>query len=105
MAETQDRRLIGRGGHAKPGFPRTGLRPWGGRSTPAKPATFADLSPETSSKAAGYVIAKQAWFTVGPVTKVSYVAADGKTKTLSGAALKALEKEYTYGASTIKPVG
>jgi len=70
-----------------------------------KPATFADLSPETSSKAAGYVIAKQAWFTVGPVTKVSYVAADSKTKTLAGPALKALEKEYTYGASTTKPVG
>lgn len=70
-----------------------------------KPATFTDLSPETNAKVAGYVVAKQAWFSVGPVTKVSYVAADGKTKTLSGAALKALEKEYTYGASTIKPVG
>jgi adenosylhomocysteine nucleosidase len=70
-----------------------------------KPATFADLSTETNANAAGYVIAKQAWFTVGPVTKVSYVAADGNTKTLAGPALKALEKEYTYSASTIKPVG
>jgi adenosylhomocysteine nucleosidase len=70
-----------------------------------KPATFADLSPETNAKVAGYVVAKQAWFSVDPVTKVSYVTANGKTKTLAGSALKALEKEYTYGASTIKPVG
>jgi adenosylhomocysteine nucleosidase len=69
------------------------------------PTTFADLSPETNARTAGYVIANQAWYSIGPVTKVTYVAANGKTKTLSGAALKALEKEYTYGASKIGPIG
>jgi adenosylhomocysteine nucleosidase len=66
-----------------------------------KPATFADLSSETNARVAGYVIAKQAWYKVGPVTKVTYSATNGKTVTLSGAPLKKLEKEYTYGASKI----
>ncbi len=70
-----------------------------------QPATFADLSPETNARTAGYVVAKQAWYSIGPVTKVTYVASNGKTETLTGAALKALEKEYTYGAGKIGPAG
>ena len=76
-----------------------------GTTISRRAATFADLSPETNARTDGYVIAKQAWYNVGPVSKVTYVASNGKTKTLSGAALKALEKEYTYGASKIGPVG
>jgi adenosylhomocysteine nucleosidase len=70
-----------------------------------QPTTFADLSPETNARMAGYVVAQQAWYGIGPVTKVTYTAANGKTKTLSGTALKSLEKEYTFGASKIGPVG
>jgi adenosylhomocysteine nucleosidase len=70
-----------------------------------QPVTFADLSSETNARTTGYVIATQAWYSVGPVTKVTFVASDGKTKTLSGSALKVLENEYTYGASKIGPVG
>jgi adenosylhomocysteine nucleosidase len=66
-----------------------------------QPVTFADLSPETNARTAGYVIAQQAWYSIGPVTKVTYVAQNGKTKTLAGAVLKALEKEYTYRASKL----
>jgi adenosylhomocysteine nucleosidase len=66
-----------------------------------QPVTFADLSPETNARTAGYVIAQQAWYSIGPVTKVTYVAQNGKTKTLAGAALKALEKEYSYRASKL----
>jgi adenosylhomocysteine nucleosidase len=66
-----------------------------------QPATFADLSPETNARTAGYVIAKQAWYGIGPVTKVTYVAQNGKTETLAGAALKALEKEYSYRAGKL----
>ena len=66
-----------------------------------QPTILADLSPETNARTAGYVIAQQAWYGIGPVTKVTYVAQNGKTKTLTGAALKALEKEYSFGASKL----
>lgn len=69
------------------------------------PATFADLSPETNARTDGYVIASGAWFSIGPVTKVAYTASNGKGETLSGAAPRLLEKEYTYAASKIGPVG
>jgi adenosylhomocysteine nucleosidase len=69
------------------------------------PAIWSDLSPYTNARKAGYVIAVKAWYKVGPVTKIEYMVSKGKTRTLSGGALKALEKEYTYGASKIGPVG
>jgi adenosylhomocysteine nucleosidase len=65
------------------------------------PVTFNDLSPETNARTAGYMIADKAWFSVGPVTKVTFKTSTGKTTTLSGAALSRLKQEYTYGASTI----
>jgi adenosylhomocysteine nucleosidase len=65
------------------------------------PVAFSDLSPETNARTAGYLIASKAWFSVGPVTKVTYKSSTGKTATLSGAALSKLEQEYTYGASRI----
>lgn len=67
--------------------------------------TFSELSTETNAKKAGYMIAKQAWYGIGPVTKVTYTSQAGKSVTLSGAALAKLEKEYTYGASKIDPTG
>ncbi|HXY42786.1 MAG TPA: 5'-methylthioadenosine/S-adenosylhomocysteine nucleosidase, partial [Acidimicrobiales bacterium] len=70
-----------------------------------QPTTFADLSPGTNARVAGYVIANQAWYSIGPVSKVTYVATNGKVKTLAGAPLRKLEKEYTYGASKIGPIG
>jgi len=69
------------------------------------PAIWSDLSPYTNARKAGYVIAVKAWYKVGPVTKIEYMVSKGKTRTLSGGALAALEKEYTYGASKIGPVG
>jgi len=67
----------------------------------AKPVVFTDLSPETNARTAGYVVAEQAWYSVGPVTKVTYVASNGKTKTLVGAALNKLKQEYSFSASKI----
>jgi len=67
----------------------------------SKSAGYANLSRETNAKTVGYVIAQQAWYRIGTVTKVTFVNVHGKTVTLSGAPLKALEKEYTYGASKI----
>ncbi|MGD1012489.1 MAG: 5'-methylthioadenosine/S-adenosylhomocysteine nucleosidase [Acidimicrobiales bacterium] len=61
------------------------------------PAIWSDLSPYTNARKAGYVIAVKAWYKVGPVTKIEYMVSKGKTRTLSGGALAALEKEYTYG--------
>jgi adenosylhomocysteine nucleosidase len=69
------------------------------------PVTFGDLSPGTNARAAGYMIAKQAWFSVGPVTKVTFKGANGRTVTLSGPELARLEKEYTYGASHVGSPG
>jgi adenosylhomocysteine nucleosidase len=69
------------------------------------PVTFAELSPETNARTAGYLIANQAWYSVGPVSKVTFKAVDGKTETLTGPALAKLKREYTYGASKLGGAG
>lgn len=47
----------------------------------------------------------QAYFDVGPVTRVTYAAAGGKQRTLSAAKLSALRDDHTYADSALTPVG
>ncbi len=65
------------------------------------PTTLAELNPKSNAVLAGYLIAKQAYFDVTPVTKIVYVNSSGQTVTLTGAALASLESEYTYAAGAI----
>lgn len=64
-----------------------------------QPVRFADLSPASNARTAGYLIARSAYYRVGPVTRVTYEAQDGVTQTLTGTALARRRREYTYGAS------
>ena len=68
-------------------------------SVSAAPVTMGNLSPLTNARQAGYLVADQAYFSVTPVTKVLYTAADGTHVTLTGAALARLTQEYTYAAA------
>lgn len=62
------------------------------------PVTTGDLSSLANARQAGYLVASRAYFTVSPVTKVSY-ARGGATVTLTGSSLRRLTKEYAYGAA------
>jgi adenosylhomocysteine nucleosidase len=66
------------------------------------PVTTADLSPLANARTAGYLIADQAYFTVSPVTKVSFTTPNGSSKSLTGSALASLTSEYTFGAVHLK---
>jgi len=61
------------------------------------PETLSELSPEANARRAGYLVGDKDYFKIGAVTKVVYSSA-GKTRTLTGVALKKLASEYTYAA-------
>ncbi|MGO9558531.1 MAG: nucleoside phosphorylase [Acidimicrobiales bacterium] len=65
------------------------------------PTTLSDLSKISNAVQSGYIVATRAYYRVTPVSKVEYVNQDGKSVTLTGAALARLEKEYTYAAGAI----
>lgn len=58
------------------------------------PVRFSDLSAASNARAAGYLIADQAYYRVGAVTKVTYTDQRRGTRTLSGAALARLRLAY-----------
>ncbi|MBV9049457.1 MAG: hypothetical protein JOY58_14370 [Solirubrobacterales bacterium] len=64
------------------------------------PVTLGDLSRIANARRAGYLIADKAFLHVGPVTKVTFTS-HGATKTLAGAALAALEAQYSYRAHVL----
>lgn len=63
-----------------------------------EPTTLSELSSYANAVKAGYLVAKRAYFTVSSVPKVVYVNAKGRTVTLTGRALRNLEREYSYKA-------
>jgi len=67
-------------------------------TVPTTPTTLSELSRSANAVRAGYLVAKRAYFTVSSVPKVVYVNGKGKTVTLTGTALRKLEREYSYKA-------
>ena len=65
----------------------------------ASPVRFRDLSRATNARTAGYMVATRADYRVGPVTGITYKAADGATRSLTPAALARFHREYRYGAA------
>jgi adenosylhomocysteine nucleosidase len=63
------------------------------------PVTMSTLSPLANAREAGYLVARQAYFNVTPVTKVVYTAASGKQVTLTSSALTKLTNEYKFSAA------
>jgi adenosylhomocysteine nucleosidase len=63
------------------------------------PVRFQDLSRATNARTAGYMIASRADYGVGPVTGITYRAADGASRSLTPSALARFQREYRYGAA------
>ncbi len=64
------------------------------------PVALGDLSSITNAHRAGYLIADKAFFSVGPVTQVTFTS-NGTTKTLTGAALAAIQAQYSATAGDL----
>jgi adenosylhomocysteine nucleosidase len=69
------------------------------------PVRFADLSPVSNARRAGYLVADRVFVRLRPVTGVVYTDRRGRPHTLSGKRLKAAGRAYTYGANRIPPSG
>jgi adenosylhomocysteine nucleosidase len=60
------------------------------------PVTFADLSPGSAARQAGYLDGR-AFYDVTPVSRIDYTAQDGTKVTLTGASLAAFLAQYQLG--------
>jgi adenosylhomocysteine nucleosidase len=63
------------------------------------PVDLDDLSATANASRAGYLIADEAFFDVGEVTRVTYADQQGSPQTLTGEALARLREDYRPGAS------
>jgi adenosylhomocysteine nucleosidase len=63
------------------------------------PVELDDLSATANASRAGYLIANQAFFDVGEVSRVTYTDQRGHQQTLSGEALARLREDYRPGAA------